>query len=284
MKISSISKSYNDKVVLKDVSFTLKKKEIVGLVGKNGAGKSTLMKIITQIQLGHEGSVDTESKIGYFIENPKLYQNKSALWHLKYFSRIFGNNFDLDEYKNIIESIGMKEVLNKKVKTYSLGMKEKLGVLLSLLNRPEYVILDEPTNGMDIESSMNLLEEIRNIANIRNVGFLISSHKLEDIDMICDRILFLDDGKISEAKNKNDETKYDITILFKTYDDCDRFLNKQELGKILNINDCEVRFETVYDYSSIMKFIEEEGLEIEDYSSEKKSLRSIYLDKITERN
>lgn len=284
MKVSSISKKYNDKVVLNDVSLTLNKKEIVGLVGKNGAGKSTLMKIITQMQLGHEGSVDTKSKIGYFIESPKLYQNKSALWHLKYFSRIFGNNFDLDEYKNIIESIGMRDVLDKKVKTYSLGMKEKLGVLLSLLNAPEYVILDEPTNGMDIESSMNLLEEIRNIANKRDVGFMISSHKLEDIDMICDRILFLDQGKISEAKNKNDETKYDVTIIFKTDDDREKFLKKQKLGKIMKINDREVRLETEFEYSSLMKFITDESIEIKNYSSEKKSLRSIYLDKMAERN
>lgn len=283
MEINSISKKYNDKVVLDNISLTLKKKEIVGLVGNNGAGKSTLMKIITQTQPSFKGDIDEECKIGYFIENPKLYNNKTGLWHFKYFSAIFGNKFDYSEYEEILDGIGLTEVLNKKVKTYSLGMKEKLGVMISLLNKPEYVILDEPTNGMDVESSINLLDNIRSIADTRNIGFLISSHKLEDIEMICDRILFLDNCKISEEKNKNDEITYNVTIVFKNVDDAERFKNNQKLGKLTNMNEREIQIETTSDYAEIASFLKTLNIDMENYSSEKRTLRNIYMDKMLER-
>lgn len=192
MVVNYVSKKYGSKQVLDNISLNIKKGEVVGLVGNNGAGKSTLMKILSQTQPVFEGQIDEKCKVGYFIENPKLFEKKTGIWNLRYFSSIYGERFNIEKYNVFFEEIGIRDVLNKKVKTYSLGMKEKLGVAISLLNNPEFVILDEPTNGMDIESSLSFLENIRKFANKQHVGFLISSHKLEDIDQICDRVLFLD--------------------------------------------------------------------------------------------
>ncbi|MGD6994996.1 ATP-binding cassette domain-containing protein, partial [Sutcliffiella horikoshii] len=96
-----------------------------------------------------------------------------------------------------MRNLQLSDVLNKKVKEYSLGMRQKLGIAISLLNHPSYIVLDEPTNGMDVETSFEVLQELRKMADERNVGILISSHKLEDIEAVCDRVLFIEDGAIA---------------------------------------------------------------------------------------
>ncbi|HDA1964757.1 TPA: ABC transporter ATP-binding protein, partial [Staphylococcus aureus] len=200
MILKSISKSYGNEQVLDELSLTLNKNEVVGLIGRNGAGKSTLMKIITQLDKSFTGSIEGNEDIGYLIEEPKLYNNKTGLEHLKYFSSIYNNNFDLKLYNEFLQNLQMLDVLNRKVKKYSLGMKQKLGILISILNNPSFIILDEPTNSMDIETSSELLKELKKIAQKQNIGILISSHKLEDIENVCDRFLFLKDGKISREE------------------------------------------------------------------------------------
>lgn len=283
MEIKSISKSYGDKLVLDDISIAIKKGEIVGLVGNNGAGKSTLMKIMSHTMPNYKGVIDEKSRIGYFIENPKLYDNKSGMWHLRYFSSIFGEKFNLQKYEDILKNIGLLDVLNKKVKTYSLGMKEKLGVMISMLNEPEFVILDEPTNGMDVESSLNLLDNIKKIAKQRNIGFLISSHKLEDIEEICDRILFLDNAKISEETCSMAETKFDVTMELKNDEDIKKFTKHQKIGRIINVINREIHLETTLGYTEIIDELKSLNMDMVNYSSEKKTLRSIYMEKLSER-
>lgn len=283
MEIKSISKSYGEKLVLDDISINIEKSEIVGLVGNNGAGKSTLMKIMAHTMPNYKGIIDDKSRIGYFIENPKLYDNKSGLWHLKYFSSIFGEKFNLQKYEDILKNIGLLEVLNKKVKTYSLGMKEKLGVMISMLNNPEFVILDEPTNGMDVESSLNLLNNVKKIAKEKNIGFLLSSHKLEDIEEICDRILFLNNAKISEETCSKAETKFDVTIELENDENIEKFTKDQKIGRIINVINREIYLETTLGYTEIIDELKSLNMSMVNYSSEKKTLRSIYMEKMSER-
>ena len=164
MNINKVSKSYNNTSVLDNISFNFKKGEIIGLVGRNGAGKSTLMKIITENILNFNGSIMRNSSIGYLIEEPKLIASMSGLEHLIYFSRIYGNKFDINEFKDLLVSLNLYQILNKKVREYSLGMKQKLAVVISILNYPDYVVLDEPTNGMDVESSYEMLNALKKLA------------------------------------------------------------------------------------------------------------------------
>lgn len=163
MKLYNICKKFKDNVILNDISFDINKGEIVGLVGKNGTGKSSLMKIISKLDTKFEGKIDEEGRLGYFIESPKLVTNRTGLWNLKYFSHIFGSEFLIENYFDFYQSIGVTDFLKQKVKRYSLGMKQKLGVLIALLNDPDYVILDEPTNGMDIASSIVFLQELKKL-------------------------------------------------------------------------------------------------------------------------
>ena len=215
MKITNITKKYKDNTVLDHLNFSLDSSHIVGLIGKNGVGKTTIMKIMNGNIANFKGKVDFDQnqKIGYLIEHPKLYQNLSGLKNLKNFSNILGVKFDKDYANKIIKAFDMESYINKRVKKYSLGMKQKLAIAVSLINKPHYLILDEPTNGMDPDGSIDVLNTIKDITNEFNMKVLISSHKLEDIELICDRAVFLRDGKFVEDIDMKNTSSQEYTSI-----------------------------------------------------------------------
>ena len=221
MKISDITKKYKDNTVLDHLNFSFDSSHIVGLIGKNGVGKTTIMKIMNGNIVNFKGKVvfDQNQKIGYLIEHPKLYQDLSGLKNLKNFSNILGVKFDKDYANKIIKAFDMESYINKRVKKYSLGMKQKLAIAVSLINKPHYLILDEPTNGMDPDGSIDVLNTIKDITNEFNMKVLISSHKLEDIELICDRAVFLRDGKfVEDIDMKNTSSQEYTSISFNEND------------------------------------------------------------------
>ena len=215
MKITNITKKYKDNTVLDHLNFSFDSSHIVGLIGKNGVGKTTIMKIMNGNIANFKGKVDFDQnqKIGYLIEHPKLYQDLSGLKNLKNFSNILGVKFDKDYANKIIKAFDMESYINKRVKKYSLGMKQKLAIAVSLINKPHYLILDEPTNGMDPDGSIDVLNTIKDITNEFNMKVLISSHKLEDIELICDRAVFLRDGKFVEDINMKNTSSQEYTSI-----------------------------------------------------------------------
>lgn len=278
MLLHSVTKSYQDHVVLDGISFEFTKGQLIGLVGKNGAGKSTLMKILAQTIQDYEGTLTNAQRVGYLIEEPKLYSAKTGRAHLKYFSEIYGNSFYFSEYEELLKGLRLEDVLDKKVREYSLGMKQKLSIMLSLLNFPDYVILDEPTNGMDIETSMEVLLHLKTLAQERNIGILISSHKLEDIESICSRVLFLEDGQLHE------ETLHEIayslvTLQVATRSESDVFQRSQQIGKVLRAHETTFELETRKTTQEIFKELQNLGIQLVDFSTEKQTLRSVYMKK-----
>ena len=215
MKITNITKKYKDNTVLDHLNFSFDSSHIVGLIGKNGVGKTTIMKIMNGNIVNFKGKVDFDQnqKIGYLIEHPKLYQDLSGLKNLKNFSNILGVKFDKDYANKIIKAFDMESYINKRVKKYSLGMKQKLAIAVSLINKPHYLILDEPTNGMDPDGSIDVLNTIKDITNEFNMRVLISSHKLEDIELICDRAVFLRDGKFVEDIDMKNTSSQEYTSI-----------------------------------------------------------------------
>ncbi|MBM0782321.1 ABC transporter ATP-binding protein [Staphylococcus epidermidis] len=215
MKITNITKKYKDNTVLNHLNFSFNSSHIVGLIGKNGVGKTTIMKIMNGNIVNFKGKVDFDQnkKIGYLIEHPKLYQDLSGLKNLKNFSNILGVKFDKDYANKIIKAFDMESYINKRVKKYSLGMKQKLAIAVSLINKPHYLILDEPTNGMDPDGSIDVLNTIKDITNEFNMKVLISSHKLEDIELICDRAVFLLDGKFVEDIDMKNTSSHEYTSI-----------------------------------------------------------------------
>lgn len=279
MLVNSITKKYSDSVALNGVSFDFKQGEIVGLIGSNGAGKSTLMKTIAQIIQTFDGSVEGNNHVGYLIEEPKLYSNKTGLAHLSYFSEIYGNKFKLSEYEELLKGLQLYDVLKKKVKQYSLGMRQKLGIVISLLNKPSYVVLDEPTNSMDIETSLEVLQQLRKMANEWNVGVLISSHKLEDIETICDRVLFIEKGTILGEQEFSDRSEYILKLVFDNPTELATFIGNQEFGSIIQSSEKTVQLETTAENNEIFQFLNQLGIRVIDFVAEKKTLRNVYMNK-----
>lgn len=279
MFVNSITKEYKGSAVLKELSLDLKQGEIVGLIGSNGAGKSTLMKIIAQTIQTFDGSVEDNKRVGYLIEQPKLFNNKTGLAHLSYFSKIYGNEFKLSVYEELLKSLQLYDVLNKKVKEYSLGMQQKLGIVISLLNDPNYIVLDEPTNSMDIETSLEVLQRLRNMANEWNVGILISSHKLEDIETICDRFLFIEKGVLIGEEQSNKNSLYTVKLVFDNSIDQATFVNQQQFGTIVHSSGNTLQIETTAENNQIFLFLNRLGIRLVDFTAEKKTLRNSYMTK-----
>ena len=220
IKVRNISKTINKKKILDNINFDIYEGEIVGLVGKNGAGKSTLLKIMTGLYSYDEGEreyynynlkTDYEkamSIVGTLIENPDMYGNLTGKKNLELFKSMF-KGIDEGTVEEIVRIVEMEKYLGKKFKTYSLGMKERLGIASSLINKPKILILDEPTNGLDREGIKKIMKMLK---ELKDTTIIISSHMLNDIEELCNKIIFINDGKIDSIKIKQNDKKKNIVF------------------------------------------------------------------------
>ena len=281
MKIEIISKKFRENLVLRDISLNLERGSIIGLVGKNGAGKTTLMKIICGNIVHYEGEIESssnESNIGFLIEHPKFYPNSTGLYNLNYFSEVSMKKIDKKYIEYIISSLGMNDYINRKVKTYSLGMKQRLGIAISLLKKPQYLILDEPTNGMDPEGSLEVLNIIKKLGKQFNMSILISSHKLEDIEMISDKIIYIENGIIK----RNIDTKQlvqsgIVEILLSTNEVQTVYsLIKNEV-KIISVEEQSIKIEYIDDYSFILEKLAKHNIFPKSIEKHTRTLKDFYF-------
>ncbi|MBP2098425.1 ABC transporter ATP-binding protein [Enterococcus rivorum] len=208
LEIRNLRKSFSSNEVLKEINITIKKGEIVGLLGKNGAGKTTLIKSIMQL-LKYDGEIYVDNQI---LTCKNLYKHISFLLEpsfLEYFTAfdnlkfLYGlNNKHNSEHTIIdaLEKVGLEDAKDKKIKKFSYGMKQRLGLAQSLMECFDFLILDEPTVGIDPVGMKILDSQLRFLANTQNVGILLSSHELDFIKNICDRVIILERGIIVENK------------------------------------------------------------------------------------
>lgn len=210
LEVKNLTKKFGKRVILDQVSVTLEEGEVVGLVGPNGAGKSTFIKSILGLYNIDEGDVkicgfdvykqhrDALSKVGCIVENPDMYQNISGRKNLKICALMndLPKNTDID---SVVHLVRMESRIDDKVKTYSLGMKQRLGLASALLNHPKLLILDEPINGLDPQGIMELRQIVRDLSKKDKMTVLISSHILAEIGQMCDRIIMIDQGKIVDS-------------------------------------------------------------------------------------
>lgn len=202
-----LTKIFDDKKAISDITVDIKKGDIYALIGQNGAGKTTFMKLITGFLSPTTGKIERETKrIGVLIENPGLLLGMSGLDNLKAKSLAEGN-YDVNKLKNILSLVGLEGVGNKKVKNYSLGMKQRLGVALSLVANPDLLVLDEPTNGLDPQGIAEFRNLLLKINNEFGVTIIISSHILEELSKIATRYAFIHNGELVEEIDSNDLLK-----------------------------------------------------------------------------
>lgn len=214
LKTTNLTKKYKDFIALDNVNITIKKGDIYGLIGRNGAGKTTLMKLITTLSTPTSGSFtlfgenseenlfDSKKRVGSLIEYPAFYPNLSAYDNLKYYAIQRGIT-DLSQVKKVLKLVNLTKTGKKKVKTFSLGMKQRLGIALAILNNPDFIILDEPINGLDPIGISELRDTFKKLAN-RGITLLISSHILSELYLISNKFAFIDNGKLIREITKDE--------------------------------------------------------------------------------
>lgn len=229
LKISEISKSFNDKTVLDKVNFSVKKNDIFGFIGLNGVGKTTLIKIILDLLDQDHGEVEifgvsrvlpeSRKKICYLPEKFQPSQHLKGQEFVKFVLDFYGKKYDPEKAKKICENLDLKfEVLKQKVTKYSKGMTQKLGLLAVFLSEADLVILDEPMSGLDPKARIALKKELIAYKNSGKTIFF-SSHILSDMDEICDSIAVLNEAKIvyegmpKGFKDKHKEDSLDKAFL-----------------------------------------------------------------------
>ncbi len=207
LEVHSIEKRYKNVSVLKNLNMTIKKGAIYGLIGKNGSGKTTLIRIITGLQNPTSGFyslynvpyddsniLDKRNRIGAIVETPSMYGNMSAKDNLIVQFKNIGIP-SLNKIDYLLKIVGLQNVGSKKVKYFSLGMKQRLGIAIALSSNPDFLILDEPINGLDPEGIIEIRELILNL-NKKGITILISSHYLDELSKVATYYGFLDNGRI----------------------------------------------------------------------------------------
>ena len=206
LELKNVSKSFGKRKIIDNISLKVNSGEIFGFLGPNGSGKTTTIKMILRLIDSDEGEIkvngfDNRKQfeqamecIGAIVENPDMYKYMSGIDNLKLHARI--RNIDERRIYEVLEMVGLKDRAKDKVGKYSLGMKQRLGLALTLLHNPKVLILDEPTNGLDPAGIKQLRDILKKISHEENVAVFVSSHILTEMQQMCDRVAVLDNGKI----------------------------------------------------------------------------------------
>ena len=230
LEVLGLKKRIGLKTIVEDISFDMHEGEIIGLLGPNGSGKTTIMRMLVGLTKTTKGEVYCFEKplglgkvkmlkeVGAMIETPEFYNYISGWSNLKQMARVCGKKVSRARMKELVEFVGLSKVIRKKVKTYSLGMRQRLGLAQALLNDPKILILDEPVNGLDPQGVQDFRNKLKEIA-ATGVSILISSHLLDEIEKVSDRVIVIEKGRII-ADDKLDNLVADETIktLISTYD------------------------------------------------------------------
>ena len=290
LKTNNLTKKYRDFVALDNVNIQVNKGDIYGVIGRNGAGKTTLMKIITTLTNKTSGEfeifnhrdndlTETKRRMGSLIENPAFFPNLNAYDNLKYYAIQKGitDNKQIDE---AIDLVGLGDTKRKKFKNFSLGMKQRLGIAFAILDNPDFIILDEPINGLDPIGISDLRETFKKLNEEKNITILISSHILSELYMLATRFCIIEKGKVLKELTKEElDLECSKCILIKT-DDVKRVtvILEKEL-KTTNYKVIDKEEVRLYDYLDHIekvnkalvkndlniKQIYETGISLEDY-------------------
>lgn len=207
VEIKNISKKMNGELVLSNVCMEIKSGKIYGIVGKNGSGKSMLFRAIADLIQLDSGAIciDGETvehglprkiKVGLIIENINLHMDLSAMENLTFLAKINGY-IGQKEIKEVLQRVDLEPENKKKIKTYSLGMRQKLIIAQAIMEQPDILLLDEPTNALDVASVQRFYRILKEEAE-RGAAILIASHNKEDIDGLCDEVFYMEQGVLSE--------------------------------------------------------------------------------------
>ncbi|GAE00767.1 ABC transporter ATP-binding protein [Clostridium botulinum] len=302
LELKNIVKKRGKRQVLKNVSFSINKGEVCGFVGKNGAGKTTLIKVITSMLSPDEGEViicgknlrkereEALKNIGAVVETPEMYGYMTGRQNLNYLASVLENVTE-DKINELIKFSKLGDKIDEKVKKYSLGMKQRLGLAQALMGNISLLILDEPTNGLDPMGVVELKNAINTLVKEKGVSVFVSSHILSEIESICTKVVFIDDGEIisiQEIDNKS-ETINEKNMFIKTNftEKASEIIGNIDYVKLLKVEKDGISILINVDFCDVfevLKELKDEGINVEGFFEIKESLEDKFIKMMGDNN
>ena len=294
IECKSITKTFGNIKALNDLDFNLYDGDIYGLVGANGAGKSTLLKILAGHIKESSGEViilsengDNHNKVreemGFLVENPGFYSYMTGKKNLKYQCDLKGINYD-SEIEDLAKEFKIDNALNKKVKGYSTGMRQRLGLVASMINRPKILILDEPINGLDPTGIIELRNFILKINKEWNTTIIISSHILNELSLIATRVGFIKDGHMVDeltSEELKERSKMCIKLIVENEDSSKVIAILEEELKITDykvLSDGEIEIYNDINIIDIQRKLASHDIYPKSISNKENSLEDYYIE------
>lgn len=215
VELKHVTKIIKGKKIIDDLSFTIEEGEVFGFLGPNGAGKTTTIRMMVGLMGITSGEIlicgknvekefeDALVNIGGIVENPELYKFLTGYQNLMQYARMV-KGISKQKIEEVVEFVGLKDRIHDKVKTYSLGMRQRLGLAQSLLHDPKVMILDEPTNGLDPAGIREIRDHLKKLTKEKGMSVIVSSHLLSEMEMMCDRIAIIQNGKLIDIQKVHD--------------------------------------------------------------------------------
>ena len=294
LKTNNLTKKYKEQFAVNNVNMHIEKGDIYGFVGENGAGKTTIIRLISGLVSPTEGSfelfgvnnknkgiLDARRKMSGIVEAVSINKSMTALQNLKFQCMICNLNKTDDELKEILNVVGLdyESIKNKHTNDFSLGMRQRLGLAISMVSNPEFIILDEPMNGLDPQGFIDVRESIIRL-NKMGVTFLISSHILSELDRVCNKIGFISHGVLLEEISIDElHHKSRRKIQIRT-NDLESLRN--ELINNLNLNEVIIEENSLFiyddtDINSLMKFLVNNNIIIDEINVRQDSIEDYYI-------
>lgn len=296
VEVRGLSKSYGRNKVLDNVSFDIKSNEIVGFIGPNGAGKSTTMKCMCSLIFPDEGQIwidgydlkkQRQKALGVqaaLIEAPGLYDDMTGKENIDLIGKL--RNVDKKRRKEIYDFTEIGKALNRKVSGYSMGMKQRLALGIAIMAKPKFLILDEPTNGLDPTGIIHLRKTLQDLMAKEDMSIMFSSHQLGEVEKLADRIICINQGKIIETpKALEDKFAYKVQVL-SSKEKIDQMIldfPKESITMLSHdVLDLELSSQAVF--NSILKYMVQRDIEILDVDKGNVDVEAVYQEVYTKSN
>jgi len=277
IEISSLSKRFKEVLAVNDLSFAVKRGDVFGFLGPNGAGKSTTIRMILSLITPTSGSIKIFGKslienrkeilanVGAIVEKPDFYQYLPAIKNLEILAKISGKEVPQSRIYELLELVGLKDRAKSKVKTYSHGMKQRLGIAQTLLHDPELIVLDEPTTGLDPQGMKEIRDLIIRLSKDENKTIFLSSHILSEIELVANRMIIINKGrKIVEGEVKNllNSKSLKVTVGVENIESAKRILDNTKWYNLIETfseNKFSIKLEN-HDIAELNKYLVENGV------------------------
>jgi len=290
VELKNVTKMIKGKKIIDNLSFTINEGEVFGFLGPNGAGKTTTIRMIVGLMGITSGEIiicgnsitknhdEALRNVGGIVENPEMYKFLTGYQNLMQYARMI-KGITKEKIDEVVQLVGLTDRIHDKVKTYSLGMRQRLGLAQSLLHDPKVMILDEPTNGLDPAGIREIRDHLRILSKERGMAVIVSSHLLSEMEMMCDRIAIIQKGKLIDVQQVHDFVGDDVHKYFIELDvtNINSVQNLANLSFVQQENGIEIEVEKDQ-IPDIIKQLVESGVRIYEVKAVSKSLEDRFLE------